>query len=429
MNATEESSLSAGGREPRWKTVLCFLLLLAAIQLVLGPKIRLSQWAASAEYNAGIREAVAWMDGRLDLPDQGPDPSRDRMHDTAYYNGKVYNVFPPLVGFLTVLLSPLHKLLLDRADLWLRTPHLLLFFWPLSITGFLVFRRQVGDSAWAALLTLGWMGGTAVLPNLAYAGEGQLAQMYHVASQVGLLILSADLIGRQRVWPGLLGLLIATWSRQMTFLYALPLLWVARRRGRLGLCVAGLGFIAAPLLVLNHLKFGNPLDFGYRHIYVNREAEELARKCTTYGTFSHRFIPENFYYMHLAPPVLEEVSFSHINIKPKNLLGTSIWLTTPLLLYVLVGIRAWWSDPKRRLLMLSTLPVMLGLLCYHGTGFIQAGWNRFALDYLPIWLVVIAPLTRGGMRSWLTVCCIAWSLLYFQAIVPNAALLARPHGG
>lgn len=409
----------------RWKTILCFLLMLVAIQLVLGPKIRLSQWALSAEYNAGVREAVAWMQGRLDLPDQGLDPAKDRMHDTAYYKGKVYNVFPPLLGFLTVLLAPLHHLLLDRADLWLRTPHLLLFFWPLPILGFLVFKKQVGDPAWAALLTLGWMGGTAVLPNLAITGEGQLAQMYHVASQIGLLIFAADMLGKRRVWPGLIGLLIATWARQMTFLYALPLLWVARKQGRLGMCIAGLAVIASPLLALNYLKFGNPIDFGYRHIYVNREAEDLARKCNTYGTFSHRFIPENFYYMHLAPPVIEGADFSRVNIKAKNLLGTSIWITTPILLFVLIGAREWWADPQKRLLMLGTLPVMLGLLCYHGTGFIQDGWNRFALDYLPIWLVVIASQTRPGWRSWFTVCCIAWSLLYFQEIVPNAAELWR----
>ena len=460
--------------ELRWRTLLCFLLMLAAIQLIMGPKIHLSQWNARADENAGVLEGVAWMQGRLDLPDQGPDPAHTRMHDTAYLDGKVYNVFPPLVGFLTVILAPLHRLMLDRADLWLQTPMVLLVFWPIPIAGFVVFRRQTGDAAWAALLTVGWMGGTALLPELSDAGRGQLAQMNHVLSQFGLLIVAADLLGRQRIWPALIGLTIAVWTRQMTCLYALPLLYVAWQRKRLLPCIAGLVVIAAPLLTLNYLKFGSPLDFGYRHIYVNRDGEPLAERCNAHGTFSPRFIPDNFYYMHLAPPEVQEITTTRVHVVAPNLHGVSIWITTPLLFFVLIDARRWlaagasnevgaripqrappirathvskWSprdivararflfrtyisenpfphafDPRRRLLMLATLPVMLGLLCYHGTGFIQPGWNRFALDFLPIWLAVIAPWTRGGWRTWFTLGCIAWSLLYFQTLTPNVAL-------
>ena len=96
-----------------------------------------------------------------------------------------------------------------------------------------------------------------------------------------------------------------------------------------------------------------------------------------------------------------------------------MWITTPLMLWVLVAGRWWWGDGRRRILMLGTLPVMAGLLCYHSPGYMEHGYNRFALDFLPIWLVVIAPWTRGGWRSWFTLGCVAWSLLYFQAIVPN----------
>lgn len=413
---------SAPPTEPRWRTLLCFLLMLAAIQLIMGPKIRLSQWNARADENAGVLEGVAWMQGRLDLPDQGPDPAHTRMHDTAYHDGKVYNVFPPLVGFLTVILAPLHRLMLDRADLWLQTPMVLLVFWPIPIAGFLVFRRQTGDAAWAALLTVGWMGGTALLPELSDAGRGQLAQMDHVLSQLGLLVVAADLLGRQRIWPALIGLTIAVWTRQMTCLYALPLLYVAWQRKRLLPCIAGLVVIAAPLLTLNHLKFGSPIDFGYRHIYVNRDSEPLAERCNAHGTFSPHFIADNFYYMHLAPPEVQEITTTRVHVVAPDLHGVSIWITTPLLFWVFIDIRRWWADPRRRLLMLATLPVMLGLLCYHGTGFIQPGWNRFALDFLPIWLAVIAPWTRGGWRTWFTLGCIAWSLLYFQTLTPNVAV-------
>ena len=458
---------ACGSAESRWRALGCFLLMLAAIQLTLGQKIRLSQWELFAQKDAGVAEGVAWLHGRLDLPPlvheeldwnyppltQDPSSPTHRLHDTAYYppTGKIYNVFPPLVSILTVILSPLHRWLLDgRADLWLQTPYVLLVFWPLPIVGFLVFRRRTGDSAWAALWTLAWMGGTAVLPTLNQAGHGWLGGIDHVVSQVGLLILAADCLGKQRIWPGLIGLLISTYTRQMTFLYGLPLLWIALRRGRgeesspvwdvrrFLLCAAGLGVIAAPLLTLNYLKFGHPLDFGYRYIYVGRESEPMGRRCVEYGTFSTHFIPENLYYMNLAPPQIGEASLAGVQLSSANPYGTSLWITTPLALWVFIAFRRWWKERNVRILMLGTLPVIAGLVCYHSPGFMEVGHSRFALDFLPIWLVVVAPHTRGRWRTWFTLGCVAWSLLYFQAIVPDepirrgpapqAALVRMDHG-
>lgn len=434
-----------GKPEPRWRTIVCFLLLLAAIQLVLGPKVQLSQWGVSAgvenlnpapkpkgpssrwgiprSENAAVAEGMAWLKGQryLDLPHaDGPEPEK-RLHDTAYFNGKVYNVFPPMMAFLTVLLSPLQDYWLEMPDgMWLQTTYVLLVFWPLPIVGFIVFRRQVRDSAWAALLTIAWMGGTAVLPNLEGARQGYLGQINHVVSQVGLLILAADLLGRQRIWPSLIGLAISAYTRQLTFLYGLPLLWIACRQSprRAAWCLAGLAVVAAPHLTLNYLKFGNPLDFGYKYIYVGREADDyMGERCRQYGVFSPHFIRENFYHLNIAPPILD-LDGLNVRIYERDQDGTSMWMTTPLAAFVFITAGWWWRDRCRRILMLGTLPVMLGLLCYHSPGFMQHGYSRFALDFLPIWLAVIAPQTRGGWRTWFALGCTAWSLLYFHAILP-----------
>ena len=409
----------------RWRTIGCFLLMMAAIQVALGPKMRLSQWGISAENNAAVAEGVAWLNGRLDIPCKGgPEPSK-RLHDTAYIveTGKSYNVFPPMMGFLTVLLSPLHDFVGMPEGMWRPTSFLLLVFWPLPIVGFVVFRRLTGDAAWGALLTVAWMGGTAVLPNLYFAQRGHLGQVDHVVSQVGLLIFAADMLGRRRIWPGLIGLLIATYTRQLTFLYGLPLLWVAWRQGRTRFVIGlvGLAVIATPLLTLNWLKFGHPLDFGYRHIYVGREQDYPGKQCLEVGTFALDFIPDNAYYMHAAPPLID-LDIPLVRIKDSNPLGTSLWMTTPLALWVLIALKSWWRDDRRRILMLGTLPVMAGLLCYHSPGFLENGYSRFALDFLPVWLAVVAPQTRGGWRTWFTLVTVAWSLLYFQAIVPNVPL-------
>jgi len=428
----------------RWRTVVCGLLLLCAIQLAAGPKIRLSQWETNADSNAGLAEGMAWLRGRLDLPPivnghldwsypeptgNPGDPAR-RLHDTAFVTerGRIYNVFPPMVAILTVILNPVHTFLGLPEGFWPAATSVYLVYLPLVLTGFVVFNRRLNDPVWAAVLTLGWIGGSAVLPNLHAAQGGQLAQTYHVVSQVGLLILAADVMGRQRIWPGLIGLLISTYTRQLTCLYGLVLLWMAfRRHGPRGvmLCTLGLAFIAAPLCILNHLKFGNPLDFGYRHIYVGRETENMAVNCLTHGAFSPRFIPTNAYYLHLAPPRIGDVSLTNINIQEDNPFGTSLWITTPLAVWAVVSVRQWWRQREARWLMLGTVPVMLGLLCYHSPGYLELGYNRFALDFLPIWLLVAAPFTRGGRRTWISAALIAWGLLYFQAIVPNVRIQPR----
>lgn len=431
--------------EPLWWKLWCFLLMMVAVQLVLGPKLQLSQWGVAAGteafrpapgphtgpatmqrggyQNAAVAEGVAWLKGQLHLEmpgADGPEPEK-RLHDTAYYNGKVYNVFPPLMAFLTVLLTPVRETWLQMPDgMWPQTAYLLLAFWPLPIVGYFVFRRQTGDSAWGALLTLAWMGGTAVLPCLEGARQGYLGQLDHVLSQVGLLIIAADLLGRRRLWPALIGLAIATWSRQLTFLYGLPLLWLAWRqsRARAAWCLAGLAVIAAPLLTLNYLKFGNPLDFGYQYIYAGREQEEMGERCLTYGAFSPHFLRENAYFLHVAPPIVD-FDPPIVKISESNNRGTSLWITSPLAAFILIAIGRWWRDPDRRALMLATLPVMLGVMCYHSPGFLENGYSRFALDFLPIWLVVVAPWTRGGWRTQLALGCIAWSLLYFHTIRPT----------
>ena len=153
--------------------------------------------------------------------------------------------------------------------------------------------------------------------------------------------------------------------------------------------------IAVPLLSLNYMKFGNPLDFGYSYIYADRETESMGRRCAEHGTFSTHFIRENLYYMHLAPPRVGEVSVAGIQISEDNPHSTSLWITTPLAVWVLLAAGSWWREVNGRLLMMGSLLVMAGLLCYHSPGFMALGYCRFALDFLPIWMLVAAPFMRG----------------------------------
>ena len=44
------------------------------------------------------------------------------------------------------------------------------------------------------------------------------------------------------------------------------------------------------------------------------------------------------------------------------------------------------------------------------------GYFPYALDFLPVWLVVIAPWAVEGWRRWFTLGCLAYSALYFNVL-------------
>ncbi len=427
----------------RLQSLAVFLLLLTAIHLVAGKKLQLSQWSASADDNAAIAEAMAWRAGRLDLPHEGRDAAVDRMHDTAWHHNKVYNVFPLLMAFLSYAAAPLNESLSGRPDFWQPTLYTLIAFGPLPLLGFLVFRRATNSDWHGALLTLAWIAGSPLLPALGEARGAYLGSLNHVFSQTGLLILLWDVLGKRRIWPGLIGLAIAVWSRQMTALYAPALLWAAwhgpasgsrsSRNRRTVAAVFGLVVIAAPLLTLNYLKFGNPLQFGYGYIYENRSAGYVEDRYRVHGVFSHHFIAENAFYQFVAPPRIA-LGLNGLQVSESNNIGTGILWTTPTTLWLLVALGACFARSSTRTLLLCSFAVMLGDMCYHSPGFLQSGYSRFALDYLPVWLVLAAgsmfddprrtPTEQKnaawGWRNWITAACVAWSLFYFQTITPDA---------
>jgi hypothetical protein len=176
----------------------------------------------------------------------------------------------------------------------------------------------------------------------------------------------------------------------------------------------GLAIAAGTLMTLNWLKFDHPLETGYRYIYDYRPNSLLGRRALTYGIFSPHFIPENAWCMNVQLPLFRLTSGG---IVPENeQFGVSIWVTCPLLLGAVLGFRRWWSEKAARALMLSSLLVIAVLLMYHFPGGEKIGYFRYALDWLPVWLVVIAPWAIEGWRRYFTLGCLAWSAIYFHII-------------
>jgi hypothetical protein len=172
------------------------------------------------------------------------------------------------------------------------------------------------------------------------------------------------------------------------------------------------------LMTLNGLKFGSPFDTGYQYIYDGGREDEYGQRCRQYGLFSLHFVPENAYYMNLSPPRYRD---SPALIQQDNHSdGVSIWMTSPLLLGVPLGIRLWWRNPAARALVCVSLVVIFAILMYHAPGSPQVGYFRYGLDFVPIWLVLAAPWWNGSARRRTVVfACLAWSALHFHMLLIN----------
>ncbi len=361
------------------------------------------------EQNSNVAEAAAILHGRLTLD--------ARAADTALFQGRAYNVYPPMFTLISLAVLPW----------WPEGIHLhvvLLLALPLPALAYLLFRRRTERVGQAVLLTLLYLFGTSLLPvvNRALA-RGDMYHVNHLLSQLGLLIFLLDYSGRRRIWLGGLGLVIAAWSRQLTAAYLLPLFyaaWIgpggarpapARRGVRVGWVLSLAGVMTALPMTLNTLKFGHPLDSGYRHIYEGcgtRSAEELLRD----GMFSWRYLPRNLYYMNLGWPQAHVVN-GILRFKPDPY-GAGIWWTTPLLLYLWVDLRRCWADREWRVVLLAVAVIVGVLLLYHNTGWAQEGYNRFSLDYLVAVMAVLAPRCDGFRRRVFTPLLTAWSVWSFR---------------
>ncbi|MEE8169569.1 MAG: hypothetical protein V3T70_03395, partial [Phycisphaerae bacterium] len=179
-----------------------------------------------------------------------------------------------------------------------------------------------------------------------------------------------------------------------------------------------LAITAALPLGLLWAKYGTPYESGYRYIFVGRSdpiAEQARGADGEVDVFALRFVPRNLYDTHVSPPRFEWSGVSGLQIFGQGA-GTSLWIGSPLLLLLLVDVRRWWRDPLRRALFVCSFLVHAVLMSYHYTGHDNAGYARYTLDFTLIWLAIIAPYTRGRLRSPLTLACLAWSLFYFYMV-------------
>lgn len=371
--------------------------------------------------NPQVDEARAWWRGRLDLP--------ERQWDTAYKDGKVYSHFPPMFSFVAAAVVPFFG----------GVPRFVIVILAAQVPwlAYVLFRRLTGSTFWGAGLAIGLVLGTSAWPVLERAMDrGAPYFVNQMLSLIGVLIFLNAYFGRRRVWTLGLGVIVTALSRQLTVALLLPSAYAAfsggagRERWRR---LAGVALVTAVVggvpMVMNTLKFGHPFSSGYLLVYAADDVhpartDPIAMDARTYGVFSPAYLRRNLYYTNVGLPEYRRVRVDGGVARRlrSNYMGTGIWWTTPLLLWVFLDVGRIARDHDRRVLAVAAAAMYGALMFYHSTGWAQRGFNRYSLDYVPLLMCLVVPSCVTGRRRWLTAAMIAWGVVYF-------AWLIGPHAG
>ncbi len=363
--------------------------------------------------NVQIAEAEAWWNGRLDLP--------ERKHDTALKGGRIYSYFPPMFTIVAAGIVPFF---------YGAVPHcvvVVLLIVPAVLLAYILFLRRTGSALWGAVLAIGFLCGTSALPVL--GNTMVYARPYdvnHALAVIGLCLILIDYFDRRRLWPAAIGLVLASLSRQLTVVFAVALFFMCidgvsgvRRWERVTFVVVACVALAWVYCGLNTAKFGHPLTTGYMLNHEQRD-DVFAREAREHGLLSLHWVPRNLYYANIGLPQLHRVEIAGRQewyLRP-NTMGTGIWWTSPLLLWIVVDLRRLLRDRSAVVLLVSVAALFCMLMFWHATGTVQRGFNRYSLDYIPAILALIAPQCIVGRRRWVTLVMIAWGIVYFCYVLP-----------
>jgi hypothetical protein len=236
-------------------------------------------------------------------------------------------------------------------------------------------------------LTTFWLAALGAFGTLLWtqAISGNFYYLAHVEAMLFTFVALIEWRGRRRPWVVGLALGLAGLARPTVLLAAIPfaigLLAGSRDRWRTAVSFLGPVAIAIGLTGLyNALRFGSALESGYGISVLARP--DLAQH-REQGLFSLRHVPDNLGRL-VARGFDLQARFPYLVPDPN---GHSILLTSPALLAaVSAGIRSW----SARIIWGSAFVIIVPLLLYYGGGGYRTYGYRYALDFIPFLLALVA---------------------------------------
>lgn len=397
----------------RWVAAGLYLLV-TAVLLVSAPNERLT---THTPFNHFALLAEAWLDGHLHLARGVPEYTGH--NDFAVVDGTAHVSFPP---FPAVLLLPFVALS-GSAD---ATRDGLVFVLLAGLGPALLyvalarfaevgrsrrsFAENVGLALASAFGTVFWF--TAVQGTVWFA-----AHVVGFALASAFLVASID--ARSPLWAGLaLGLGFATrtpllllapfflaelYARTKRELRQAPGARAARRAAGRDLALFALPALAVAALLAwhNHVRFGDALEFGHRHLAI-----AWRPRIERWGLFSVHYLGRNLGVMLASTP------FVGAKAAPFQISGhgLALWITSPFLFTALWPRRLWGARRATyAALACAAFTVALPALLYQNTGWLQFGY-RFSNDFAPLLILMIAVGSRRLGRPF-------WALVALSVLV------------
>jgi 4-amino-4-deoxy-L-arabinose transferase-like glycosyltransferase len=370
-NAPETRSV-----EPRKSFAIPFLAVYLAVLVLLSlcPGLRFDDGMALEHY---VLQAKGFLSGRAGLAEyHGP------LNDVILFEDNRFIANPP---FPAMLLMPFVAVLGDDTKGIILAALLLALAW--FVLRAMATRFQPEEANWiAAAFILGtglWF---------CFTQSDGMWFLAHTVSFTALLLAVYESLTKGRGW--LAGLLLGAsfLSRQTTLysaIFLLAALWVRHREMRCRMWqVAGfaLAFSAAIGFYcwFNWVRYGNPFDTGYSYL---AQPEHLAIRQEGPGLFHWKYIPFNLYYLLFSVPQIEFHGLDFLAGWSMSAWGTSLTFASPFLVFAL------FSRLNRPLKWAAWLAIALTALhvsFYHANGWKQINCFRYALDFMPLLLVLCA---------------------------------------
>jgi len=328
----------------------------------------------ATQTNLAVFQAEAFLKGNLHIDAY--------FWDTAHYKNNYYVTYPP---FPALLVTPLVAIWGSSINSWLIS---FIVSCLSMVVLYRILHQYMGNSKGKVWVFLAFFFGSPywyVLITSTY-----IYSFAHIICSALLLLLLLELSGKQR-----LGWIAFYWSmafmtRQMTLFYGILIIYFVlsnnpphayRKLAFIGLIFA---LVTISYLLLNYIRFDNPLETGYSYLDY---AGTIKARVEAHGLFSYKYFFFNFYHMLVKGHNLIFSGPELLRVTGVDLFGTSILAASP---FVLFAIKSDLPQKMKIYLWITLVLILTGLLFYHNNGWMQVNGQRFALDFLPILIILIA---------------------------------------
>jgi hypothetical protein len=135
----------------------------------------------------------------------------------------------------------------------------------------------------------------------------------------------------------------------------------------------------------NWLRFGNPLDTGYSKWILDDPF--MIERWKHFGSFHPQYFFHNFAYMFIQGFHLEFDPPMYLGSPRLDPFGTSLTFASP---FVFFAFKARWTKQLLWAAWLSIGLCLLHALFYFGNGYVQENGIRYALEFFPILILLVA---------------------------------------